>query len=298
MRTRPSTARGGGEKVAKPYTIRMASHLIIGCGYLGRIVARRWLDAGHKVAALTRGRAPELRALGVEPVIGDVTDPASLNLPPVETVLYAVGLDRSAGRSMREVYRDGLSNVLDRLPTPRTFIYVSSTSVYGQTDGEWIDESSPTEPTEESGRILVECDQLLRARLPSAIILRFAGIYGPGRVIRRAAIERGEPLAADPDGWLNLIHVEDGATAVVAAERAEPRSTFNVADDRPVTRREFYTTMAELLNAPPAAFGPRPPGGSNRRINNRRLKEELGVELKYPDFAAGLRQAIGVRQEA
>jgi nucleoside-diphosphate-sugar epimerase len=270
------------------------SHLIVGCGYLGRVVARRWLAAGHRVAALTRSRTADLRDLGVEPILGDVTDPASLQFHPVDTVLYAVGLDRSAGKGMREVYVGGLTNVLNALPAPRRFICVSSTSVYGQSDGGWVDELSPTEPTEESGRIVLECEQMLRSRLSHATILRFAGIYGPGRVIRRAAVEKGEPLAADPEGWLNLIHVEDGASAVVAAaERPVEGQTINVADDRPMTRREFYTTMAELLGAPPAAFAPTPGNGSNRRVRNRRMREELGVELLYPDFRSGLRQAIG-----
>jgi nucleoside-diphosphate-sugar epimerase len=272
----------------------MTTHLILGCGYLGRVVARRWLQQGHQVFALTRSRIDELRSLGIEPVAGDVTDPA-LRLPAADTVLYSVGIDRFAGKSMREVYVDGLANVLDVLPGVRRFVYVSSTSVYGQTDGDWVDETSPTEPAEESGRVVLECERLLRQRLSGAIVQRFAGIYGPGRVIRRAAIERGEELASDPDGWLNLIHIEDGARAVVAAaERGEPGATFNVADDRPATRREFYTEMAVLLKAPTARFAPAAER-TNRRIGNRRMREELGVDLQFPDFRAGLRDAIGDR---
>ena len=277
------------------------THLIIGCGYLGRVVAERWLAAGHRVAALTRGRADELQSLGVEPIVGDVTEAATLHLPPVTTVLYAVGLDRSAGRPMRDVYVGGLTNVLAALPRPAHVLYVSSTSVYGQTDGSLVDESSPTEPMEENGQIVLECERLLRETLPSAIVLRFAGIYGPGRVIRRTAIEAGEPLASDPDHWLNLIHVADGARAVAAAaDRGAPGATYNVADDTPVRRGDFYTAMAELLAAPPARFVPPPPGAAappheraNRRVSNRRLRAELGIELLYPDYRAGLRQAVG-----
>jgi nucleoside-diphosphate-sugar epimerase len=270
----------------------MPPHLILGCGYLGRVVARRWVDAGHRVAALTRSRADELRSLGIEPVIGDVTESA-LRLPAAETVLYAVGMDRSAGKSMREVYVGGLTNVLGALPDVRRFVYVSTTSVYGQADGGWVDESSPTEPAEESGRVVLECERLLRERRPDAIVLRFAGIYGPGRVIRRAAVERGEPLATDPEGWLNLIHVEDGASAVVAAaERGAPGATYNVADDRPATRREFYAEMAALLGAPAPQFTPAAEQ-ANRRVSNRQLRTGLGVELRFPDFRAGLRDAVG-----
>jgi nucleoside-diphosphate-sugar epimerase len=270
------------------------THLILGCGYLGCVVARRWFDAGHPVAALTRSRADEFRSLGIEPILGDVTDP-NLRLPAADTVLYAVGLDRSAGKSMRDVYVGGLANVLNALPAVRRFIYVSSTSVYAQTDGGWVDELSLTEPVAENGRVVLEAERLLRERRPDAIILRFAGIYGPGRGVRKAAVEKGEPIAADPDGWLNLIHVEDGATAVIAAaERAPTGATYNVADDRPVTRREFYTEMAELIGGPPPRFTTAAER-SNRRISNRKMRSELGVELRFPDFHAGLRDALAGR---
>ena len=269
-------------------------HLILGCGYLGRVVARRCLAAGHHVAALTRSRADELRSLGIETVVGDVTDPG-LRLPAADTVVYAVGLDRSAGKSMREVYVHGLANVMNVLPPTRRFVYVSSTSVYGQTDGGWVDEAAPTEPAEENGRVVLEAERLLRQRRPDAIILRFAGIYGPGRKMRWAAIERGEPIATDPEGWLNLIHVEDGAAAVVAAaDHGQLGATYNVADDRPVARREFYAEMATLLGAPSPQFNA-VAERTNRRISNRRMREELRVELRFPDFRAGLRDAIGDR---
>lgn len=269
------------------------THLILGCGYLGRVIARHWIEQGHRVAALTRSRNDEIKALGIESILGDVTNPSSLQLPLADWVLYAIGLDRSAGKSMRDVYVGGLMNVLDKLPTPRRLIYISSTSVYGQADGSWVDESSPTEPDEENGRIVLECEHILRERLSDAIILRFAGIYGPGRLIRRASIlGKGEPIVTDPDGWLNLIHVDDGARAVIAAaERGEPGGTYNVADDRPVTRREFYSEMATLVDAPAPTFQVKKEP-TNRRIRNRRMRSELGVELQYPDFHIGLRQAI------
>jgi nucleoside-diphosphate-sugar epimerase len=270
----------------------MSSHLILGCGYLGRVVARRWLAAGHSVAALTRSRSDQLRALGIEPVLGDVTDP-KLQLPAADVVLHAVGLDRSAGKSMRDVYVGGLANVLNSLPPVKRFVYVSSTSVYAQADGGWVDESSPTEPVAENGRVVLEAERLLRDRHPEAIILRFAGIYGPGRGVRKAAVEKGEPIAADPDGWLNLIHVEDGATVVIAAaERAPAGATYNVADDNPVRRREFYTEMAGLIGAPSPRFA-RATDRSNRRLSNRKMRTEFGGDLRFPDFRAGLRDALG-----
>src|SRR5262249_12394551 len=120
--------------------------LVIGCGYLGRRVAVAWRDQGRTVYALTRSRADELAATGLSPIVADVTDPASLShLPKVDTVLYAVGRDRSSGQSMHSVYVTGLTNVLAALPPPAKFLYVSSSSVYGQTGGEWVTEDSPTE---------------------------------------------------------------------------------------------------------------------------------------------------------
>jgi nucleoside-diphosphate-sugar epimerase len=276
-------------------------HLIIGCGYLGQRVAALWRQRGEHVYATTRRieAADSLRQRGLEPVVCDVTDPRSLHvLPAADTVVHAVALDRSSGATMRTIYVDGLAHVLDHLPPPRRFVYVSSSSVYGQTDGGWVDETSSTEPQEESGRIVLDAENLLRARLPAAVILRFSGIYGPGRLLRRKTIEVGDPIAADPDKWLNLIHVDDGARVVLAAaERGQPGRTYNVCDDHPVRRREFYGEMARLLNAAaprfelPAPDRIPPHERANRRIVNRRMKEELQITLEYSDYGSGLRDA-------
>ena len=266
-------------------------NLIVGCGYLGRRVAARWVAAGRRVAALTRRNADALAALGVEPLLGDVTDPASLRLPAADTVLYAVGMDRSQGKTMREVYVNGLGHVLDTIPAAARFIYVSSTGVYGQTGGEWVDETTDTQPLEESGKVVLAAEQLLREKRPDAIVLRFAGIYGPDRVLRRQALLNGEPLVGDAGKWLNLIHAEDGADAVLAAaERAAPGETYLVCDDEPVTRRDFYTYSAKVLGAPAARFeSPAVPAVEpNRRASNRKAKAELAWRPRFPNYRAGL----------
>jgi nucleoside-diphosphate-sugar epimerase len=278
------------------------SVLVVGCGFLGRRAARRWRAAGRTVSALTRSdeRSEQFRAEGIEPILGDVTEPASLRFPQSDTVLYAVGLDRTAGQSMREVYVGGLANVLGGLPRPRCFIYVSSTSVYGQTDGEEVDETAATDPEEESGKIVLEAERLLRERMPEAIILRFAGIYGPGRLLRRRSIESGEVIVGDPERWLNLIHVEDGVMAVLAAaERGRPGEVYNVSDGQPVRRREFYTSLARLLKAPKPRFVPPPTDAplppherAHRRIVSRRLRDDLAVTLRYPDHDSGLAASL------
>ena len=265
--------------------------LIIGCGYLGARVGRAWLDSGRAVRALTRSRAEALASLGFEPIVGDVLEPGSLrSLPAASTILYSVGLDRAAGRSMRDIYVDGLRNALAALPAGGRFVYVSSTSVYGQTDGSIIDEDSPAEPLEENGRIVLEAERTLREFRPDATILRFAGIYGPDRWLRKQPLLRGEAYLGDAGKWLNLIRVEDGVRAVLAAETAAPGGTFNISDDHPATRREFYTELARLLGAPEAKFEPaaQPMREANRRISNARARLRLGFVPEFPSYREGL----------
>jgi len=271
-------------------------NLILGCGYLGRRVAARWVSAKARVVALTRRNGDALAALGIEHVVGDILDPRSLRLlPAAATVLYAVGLDRTSGKSMRDVYVGGLGHVLDTLSHCDRFIYVSSTSVYGQTDGRIVDENSPTEPSEESGRIVLEAERLLREKRPDAIVLRFAGIYGPDRLLRRQSqLRSGEPLAGDAERWLNVIHVDDGADAVLAAEsRGATGETFNIADNEPVARRAFYAQLAELAGAPPPVFDNRPePKANNRRVSSAKARAALNWVPRFPTYREGLPAAV------
>lgn len=273
--------------------------LVIGHGYLGSRVSALWRAQGHRVFATTRSqqRVCQLTQLGLVPLLCDVLDAASLHvLPRVDAVVYCVGLDRHSGHSMREVYVQGLENVLRTLPPARRFLYVSSTGVYGQHQGELVDETAATEPEEESGRIVLEADRLLRRERPGAVILRFGGIYGPGRLLaRQQALLAGEPMIGNPQRWLNLIHVEDGARAILAAEeQASEGRVYNVCDDCPVQRRQFYSLLAHLLGAPSPRFVPADPAAppprerANRRISNRRLRVELHFDLRYPSYEQGL----------
>lgn len=280
--------------------------LIFGCGYLGRRVAKAWLANGDQVFALTRSaeNAEQLSTLGVEPVVGDVTYSESLeSLPEVDTVLYSVGFDRNAGPTKREVYVDGLRNVLhavegrcDRL------VQISSTSVYHQQDGEEIDETSPADASHESGLICREAEQLVTEFSGSAetetTILRLSGIYGPGRLLSRVeAIRKGLKLPGPADAWLNLIHVDD-AVAVVLRTAAIPdlAPLYLVSDDQPVRRRDYYDALARLADSPPPEFDPvavaRHTRGLGKRCCNRFLKEKLGVSLQFPTIESGLPHAL------
>jgi nucleoside-diphosphate-sugar epimerase len=285
----------------------LATKLIFGCGYLGRRVAQRWLDKKHRVVAVTRSRqrAQELIAEGLEAWVGDVTQPKTLvGLPEAETVLYAVGFDRTAGIDKRTVYVQGLANVLDALPpSADRFVYVSSSSVYGQTTGEWVDENSTCTPNTESGQICLDAEQTLQDHPhfgPQSIILRMTGLYGPQRVPRREALAKGQPIAVAAEGFLNLIHVDDAAEAVLAAERwSHVPDVFLVSDDQPIQRAAYYAEAARLLGGPPPVIVPPSEDApvteraqSDKRASNRKLKQQLGLELRFPNYKIGLAEIL------
>jgi nucleoside-diphosphate-sugar epimerase len=285
----------------------MGKKLIVGCGYLGRRVAELWLAEGHWVAAISRSesRAAVLRQAGIDCRQGDVLDLESLNaLPEADSVLYAIGWDRKSGVPIDELYVRGLANLLTCLPAGiLRFIYISSTGVFGQTDDQWVDETSECRPVRAGGRACLEAEGVLR-RHPlgqRSIILRMAGIYGPGRIPRQRDVQQGLPIAAPSRGFLNLIHVEDAARIVLAAERQMiPPGLLCVSDGRPVVRGEYYAELARLVGASAPQFAAPLPdapatqrAASSKRVRNRRLLEQLAIELRYPSYREGLRAACG-----
>jgi nucleoside-diphosphate-sugar epimerase len=176
--------------------------------------------------------------------------------------------------------------------------------VYGQNDGGWVVEESPTEPSSESGQVCRAAEDVaLTFAAASGLrltVVRYSGLYGPGRVIGKAALEHGEPIPGDPDRYLNLIHIDDAAAAAVAVlAKGEPGRVYLASDDRPVQRREYYELAARLLGArapnfaAPAEEGQNPEHDkTNRKVSNRRIKEELGMKFTYPDIRSGLPAAF------
>lgn len=281
--------------------------LILGCGYVGHRVARRQLQRGHGVAALTRSepRAEQFQAEGVTPLVGDLTRPESLeNLRPTSdgVVLVAVGYDRQATPSITDVYVDGLRNALDALHRRgglSKLVYLSSTGVYGSNDGSWVDEDSPCEPLREGGRACLEAERLLASHQVTAdrhVTLRLAGIYGPSRVPRLDDLRQGRPIPAPDNTWLNLIHVDDVVGVIEAAvERAPTPSRYCVADSHPIRRHDYYRLIAELAGGPPPQLTPAEQNSpaaaraaADKRVSNKKLLSELEVSLKHPDCRSGL----------
>jgi nucleoside-diphosphate-sugar epimerase len=286
--------------------------LIFGCGYLGSRVAQRWLARGDEVHAVTRRaeQALQLERLGIHPHVGDVTE--SFELPEIaslETVLFAVGYDRTSGKSIEEVYVRGLENALERVPgSIRQFIYISSTGVYGQSNGEWIDEDSVCLPRRAGGKACLAAEhQLAEHRLgPRSVVLRMAGLYGPGRLPKLHHLRAGKPLEVARGATLNLIHIDDAARIVLAAEQhARPPCRFVVADGHPVPRADFYRELSAILDVPPPRFV-EPSGDrldtrrsiTSKRVNNARMLRDLKISLVYADYQQGLASIAAETRES
>jgi nucleoside-diphosphate-sugar epimerase len=282
--------------------------LIFGCGYLGRRVADAWVHAGHEVFGVTRSgqNAERFRQAKILPFIADICDKQSLDhLPAADLVLHSVGFDRSAENSHAEVTYGGMTNILAALSDRCSrFVFTSSTSVYGQSGGEWVHEGSRCEPTQPGGQLCLSAENLVRERFPDSgptavNILRLAGIYGPDRLLSRVeSLQARVALAGRSDSWLNLIHVDDAAGAVLAcAQPSAPRGTYNVVDDRPIERGEYFRCLAELVGAPTPVFDATQPsargsGGLNKRCSNGKLREDLVWTPAYPSIDTGLPAAI------
>ncbi len=284
--------------------------LIVGCGYVGRPLGAELARQGHEVFGVRRSAAAsaELEAAGIRPLVADVTVAATLTpLPgPWDWVVNCVSSAGGGAEDYRRVYLEGTKSLLRWLADrpPRKFVYTSSTSVYGQTDGALVKETAPTEPLLETGRILVETENVLlaaaRQRGFPAVILRVAGIYGPGRGhLLKQFLKNEARLDGAGERYLNMIQRDDVVGAIIAAlQGARPGEVFNAVDDEPVTQTTYFRWLAEELgkdlppSAPEEPDAARKRGATNKRISNRKLKMELGCQFKYPNFRKGFSAEI------
>jgi len=277
--------------------------LIIGCGYVGLALGTTLRRAGHTVFGLRRNRdaEPELRAAGLEPLWADLTDAGTLAAleAPFDWVVQCAAAGGGTD-SYRRVYVQGTRNVLawlSRRP-PRRFVYTSSTGVYGQNDGSWVTEDCPTEPASEAGRVLLEAEALAQAAHRDtgfpAVIVRPAGIYGPGRGYWLKQFLAGRAMMeGDGSRFLNMVHRDDLVSAMVATlEQGVPGEVYNVVDDEPVRQRDLFAWMAEHFGRPLPPSAPadevlRKRGVTNKRVSNRKLREQLDWQPRYPTFREG-----------
>ena len=279
--------------------------LIIGCGYVGLPLGEQLVRIGHDVFGVRRSpdASPLLKAVGIHPLIADISNPEDLaRLPgPFDWVVNCVSSNRGGAAEYQKIYVDGTRHLIEwlRATPPKKFIYTSSTSVYGQTDGSLVKESSPTEPASDTSRLLVDAERLLleaaSARVLPAVILRVAGIYGPERGhLFQKFLQDEVRIAGKGERIINMIHRDDLVGILIAAlKNGRSGEIYNAVDDEPVAQIHFFRWLSETLGKwmPPFATeeedAGRKRGLTQKKVSNRKLKMELGYPFKYPTFRQG-----------
>jgi nucleoside-diphosphate-sugar epimerase len=279
--------------------------LIVGCGYVGLPLGVELVRQGHEVFGLRRSASAEneLKVAGIKPLIADITKLDELARLPrdFDWVVNCVSSTGGNAEDYRQVYLQGTRNLIEWLAPnpPKKFVYTSSTSVYGQTDGSQVKETSPTEPLVETAKVLLETEKVLlnaatQKKFP-AVILRAAGIYGPDRGHGFKQFLKNEVhIEGDGSRFLNMIHRDDLIGCIIAALKSgRAGEIYNAVDDEPVNQITFFQWLAEELGKHPPPSEPENPmenrkrGATNKRVSNRRLKMELGYQFKYPNFRKG-----------
>lgn len=276
--------------------------LIVGCGDLGGRAAKIALGRGDRVFGVRRdvSRLPA----GVEPVRGDVADGDHLQFPSgLDAMIYAVAASERTDEGYARAYPQGLSNslqALDQSSPGVPVVFVSSTAIYGEDEGRWVDEDTEPRPGRFQGVRMAEAEGVLRAR-GRGTSLRLGGIYGPGRtrLIDTVRSGRFDP-APKVRQWTNRIHVDDAARAVLhalalQAEEGLAPGTLNGVDEAPVIREEVLAFIAERLGVPgPALIDAHEESRpfSNKRVRGDRLLGS-GFGHRYPTYREGYSALLG-----
>lgn len=272
----------------------------MGCGDVGRRLARRLIEQGQNVVGWVQS-ADSVQALRKEGIDARQIDLDRLAPDIRDSQIYWFAPPPKQGLSDPRLRRwiDGLDFA------PRRVVYISTTGVYGDCGQRWIDEDEPLNPKSDRARRRLDAEQALQrapAGLLDAVILRVPGIYGPGR-LPIARLRKALPVVDEPDAprWTNRIHSEDLADAALAAmHRGLPGRAYNISDGHPSTMSDYFTRCARLLKLPEprritmaeaeAELSPQMLSfvSESRRISNRRMIEELGYRPRYQDLQGGL----------
>lgn len=283
----------------------MARILIVGAGDVGGRLAVNLAAQGHEVWALRRSVPDQRQALaGVHCLVADVTQPDSLATLPdqLDVVVTALSPGESGVAAYRRVYVEGTRHLMQAL-AGQTLVHqfwVSSTSVYGQSQGEWVDADTPAQPGTDTAHELLAAEVVAQGAGWPCSIVRFGGLYGPGRHWLLRWANSGRPVQQHPPSWSNRIHVEDAAGFLahlvgLALAGQALRSIYIGVDDRPTPQHEVLAWLAEQLDCPPLPVEDRPDAGLGKRLSNSSLRAS-GYVLRYPDFRAGYRQVLAARE--
>jgi nucleoside-diphosphate-sugar epimerase len=261
------------------------SLLIAGFGDLGHRLSARLAGTDWWVHGLSRGSAPSTDAL--RRIQGDLTRPASLRELPrhVDAIIFLATPAERSEAAYRAIYIDGLRNLL-AVSRAEQLIMVSSTAVYGQDQGQWVDESSPTQPTRFNGEVLLDAERL--ALEAGGRTVRFSGIYGPGRTSLIRRLQAGQARCADrPVQWTNRIHADDAA-GVLAHLLDHPAlgPIVCASDDRPSPRCEVLDWLADAMGCSPPVRENTATTGAGKRVSNALLRSS-GYDFIFPDYRSG-----------
>ncbi|QSG03751.1 SDR family oxidoreductase [Natranaeroarchaeum sulfidigenes] len=289
---------------------------ILGCGYVGIELGRQLSASGHEAVGVRRSDEgiEAIEAAGVDAVQADITDADELSVvPDVDAIVFAASSGGRGAAAARQIYVDGLHRAIESFGTrenpPDRLIYTSSTGVYGDHGGDWVDETTPLDPTTEKTRVLAEAERIATEVAAEygidGTVARYAGLYGPERYRLNRYIEG--PVT---EGYLNMVHREDAAGAVAHILRTRPAAdTFVVVDDEPVSKWEFADwlaaecgrdeppkrTKAERLDDPGLSEAARRRILTSKRCSNELLRSS-GYEFAYPTYREGYRAAIEAYQ--
>ncbi|HEY9273255.1 NAD-dependent epimerase/dehydratase family protein [Achromobacter sp.] len=272
--------------------------LLIGCGDLGQRAARRFLARGDEVYALRR-HPPAGDADGIRWLQGDISRADALPaLPPgVTRLIHLPAPGARVAAAYRAVFIDGLKHVLDALDTTqlKRIVFVSSSAVYGEHEGGWVDEDTPPAPLGVNGQVLLEAEAALATYGLPSTALRLAGLYGPGRLQLIERLRQGAAGApSSPAHWANRIHIDDAAAAVVhLALLPEAAPAYIGCDDTPLPLHELYADLARLIGAPAPREAPAPANVGSKKLSNVRLRAS-GFTLQWPDSRLGYAALLAV----
>ncbi|WPN30071.1 SDR family oxidoreductase [Pseudomonas sp. P5_109] len=270
--------------------------LIAGCGDVGSRLATQLLAAGWEVHGLRRdvSRLPE----GVIGVAGDLFNkdcPATWPIGAVDYLVYCAAATDHDEAGYQAAYVQGLEHVLEWLndygQVPNRLLFVSSSSVYGQQEGEWVDEASPAVAGGYSGRVMLEAEQLaLKSGIPASVV-RLTGIYGPGREWLLTQVRRGYRVAVEPPLYANRIHADDAAGLMACLLEADRRGVamddvYIGVDDEPAALADVVGWLRGYLGVTEWDDEATVRRTGSKRCSNARAKA-LGWTPKYPSFREG-----------
>lgn len=279
--------------------------LVFGCGYLGRKVADAYLKQGDQVTGLVRSSdsAEVLKSAGISALEADLDNPPVPQLPLQGAQLFYFA--PPPGEGVADTRVNTFIEACSQQGDPDRIVYLSTTGVYGDCNGEWVDESRPVKPVADRAKRRWDAEEQFRCWSRNSgkelVILRVSGIYGPGR-LPLARLRKGLPMIREEEApFTNRIHIHDlVAVCIAAMERGRSGELYNVSDGHPGTMTDYFNRIADLASLPrPSQISFQEGEGAlsagmmsymreSRRLDNRKMLNDLGVVLRYPDLETGL----------